>query len=162
MMLRKAPRTSSRRGQSTVELALIAPILVLLLVAVADGGRMFFAYFQVIGAARAGAQYGAQSLTTSNDFNGMKSHAVSAAPNLSGLSATATNLCCCPSGTACTTFGSTATTTTYKQSCGVKPTCNAWRKYEVVTATATFSTLLNYPGLPSTMNFSRQCQLRSK
>jgi Flp pilus assembly protein TadG len=151
------------RGQSSVELALVVSlVLVPLLVAIIDGGRMFFTYLQVIEAARAGAQYGSQSLATANDNAGMKTYAANGAPSISGLTTSATNYCCCPgSGSTCTQFGnSTATTNT--QSCGVAPPCTDWRRYEQVTATASFSTILRYPGLPSTMNFSSQALFRSR
>ncbi len=54
-------------GQSAVELALMAPVLFTLLLAVGDYARVFFKNIEVADAARAGAQYGAQKLTTSVD-----------------------------------------------------------------------------------------------
>src|SRR4051812_20722057 len=56
---RVAPR---RNGQTIVELALVLPLLLLVLVGVTEIGR--YAYFDILvsNAARAGAQYGAQSV----------------------------------------------------------------------------------------------------
>ncbi len=161
--LRKPLATAWRRGQSAVELALAAPLLALLLVVVGDGGRMFFTYLEVVGAARAGAQYGAQTLVTATDNSGMQTHALSAAPNLSGLTATATNYCCCQSGSTCANFGTSNTTsTTDTTSCGVKPSCSDWRKYVQVNTTATFTTLVKYPGLPSSLTFKAESILRAR
>lgn len=141
----------------------MASVLLLLLVAVADGGRMFFTYLEVVEAARAGAQYGAQDFATANDDSGMQTYAKNAAPNAPGLTATATNFCCCPnsSGSSCTAFGN-STSTTYTESCGVTPPCSDWRRYEQVNTTDTFTPLLKYPGLPSTLTLKGECLLRSR
>src|SRR4029077_3574149 len=63
----------SSRGQSMVELAIVVPVLALLLVASADFARVFYFSITVNNAARAGAQYGSQTLATAADTNGMKS-----------------------------------------------------------------------------------------
>jgi len=60
---RKAWR-AFRKGQSAAELAFVAPALVLLLVVAADFARLFFVSISVVNAARAGAQYGSQSVIT--------------------------------------------------------------------------------------------------
>ncbi len=49
------------RGQSVVEFALVLPILLLLLAAAIDFGRLFYAYVAVENAAKEGALYGARS-----------------------------------------------------------------------------------------------------
>src|ERR1700730_5920845 len=58
------------RGQSLVELAFVLPVLLLLLVGIIEIGR--FAYYSILvsNAARAGAQYGAQSLAAAADTTG--------------------------------------------------------------------------------------------
>lgn len=48
-----------RRGQSLVELALVLPVLIILLLGLADLGRLFYAYVGISGAAAEGAAYGA-------------------------------------------------------------------------------------------------------
>jgi Flp pilus assembly protein TadG len=55
-------RTSrgKRRGQSTVELALALPVMLLLLLGTIDIGRAFFDYVQLRNAVREGAGYGAR------------------------------------------------------------------------------------------------------
>jgi Flp pilus assembly protein TadG len=49
------PREGSR-GQGLVEFALIFPIMILLIVAIFDAGRLVFAYNDITNAARAGAR----------------------------------------------------------------------------------------------------------
>lgn len=151
-----------------MEVALLAPVVLLILMIVVDAGRMFFAYLQVSEAARAGAQYGSQSLQTSSDITGMQTYATNAAPNIS-VTSTATYFCCCPNaaGTTCTNFGSTAPTTTFALSCGVDPltrtpACPDWRKYEQVSASSTFTTIITYPGIPHTLAFTTKSLMRSK
>ena len=46
----------SERGQNLIELALVAPLLILLLAGMADLGRAFFSYIQITNAAREGAR----------------------------------------------------------------------------------------------------------
>ncbi len=47
-----------QRGANLVEMALIVPLLLLLLVGVADLGRAYFTYITMINAAREGARHG--------------------------------------------------------------------------------------------------------
>ena len=69
----KKPRSSWRNdsGQTLIEVALLLPLLLLLLVGTIEIGR--FAYYAILVAnsARAGAQYGSQSLVTSADTTGI-------------------------------------------------------------------------------------------
>jgi len=52
-------------------LAIAVPILVLLLLIGAISGRVFYMSIGVTNAARAGAQYGSQTVITSADSSGM-------------------------------------------------------------------------------------------
>jgi Flp pilus assembly protein TadG len=160
-------------GQSAAELALVVPVLLLLLVAITDAGRLFYTYLEVVGAARAGAQEGAQTVVTAGCITPMQTAAVAAAGNVPGITATATAYCCCGSGSSCTNFGNTinsADTATYcgnsltphETSCGVVPPCTDWRKYVQVNTTATFTTLINYPGIQSSYTFNSQAILRAQ
>jgi Flp pilus assembly protein TadG len=54
------------KGQSAAEFGLVLPVLALMLVVVADFGRVFFVSVAVNNAARAGAQFGSQSLATAS------------------------------------------------------------------------------------------------
>ena len=156
-----------------MEMALVLPVLALLLVAITDAGRLFYTYLEVIGAAREGAQEGAQTIVTAGCITPMQTAVVAAAGNLTGLTATATAYCCCGSGSSCTNFGDTITSsntasycgdslTPYETSCGEVPPCSDWRKYVQVNTTATFTTLLNYPGIQSSYTFNGQTIMRAQ
>jgi hypothetical protein len=55
--LRKLIRQN--KGQTVVELALVLPVLIFLLLAIMEGGRIFAAYLELQNAARDGARYAA-------------------------------------------------------------------------------------------------------
>lgn len=92
----------SARGQASVELALSVPLLLMMLVLVVEAGRALYIAISVSNAARAGVQYGAQSRATAANNAGMQAAALSDAPNISGLAATATHFCKCANGSAST------------------------------------------------------------
>jgi Flp pilus assembly protein TadG len=141
-------RWSSRKGQSAVELAVIVPVLTLLLVVVADFGRVFFVNIAVNNAARAGAQFGSQSTTNAAqsdqikkaaalDFGCVASGSV-ACPNFPNWSTPVVTVCTCKnppdSVTPCAgSYCGNTTTATYVE----------------VDTSATYTTLLNYPGITS-------------
>jgi Flp pilus assembly protein TadG len=91
MLLRK----KGMKGQSTVEMGLLVPAVVLLLVVVGDFARVFYAAIEVANAARAGVQYGAQSYVTAINYDSIKQAALNDGQNISGLSATAADSCMC-------------------------------------------------------------------
>lgn len=90
------------RGQAAVELAVSMPLMLMMFVVVVETGRAFYIAISVANAARAGVQYGAQSLITANDTAGMQTAALNDAPNLTGMTATASHFCVCSDGTAST------------------------------------------------------------
>ncbi len=57
---RGIPRGGSEEGQSLLEMAFAAPILILLLIAVIDLARAFDAYIVLTNAAREGARFGSR------------------------------------------------------------------------------------------------------
>ena len=126
-------RRKGMRGQSPVEMALALPALVLLLVVVGDFARVLYASIGVANAARAGVQYGAQSYVTAINYTGMQTAAVNDGQNIAGISATATDFCMCNGD---------------KVACS-PPGCAEPQLFVQVTTQATFTTLLNYPGIPS-------------
>lgn len=126
------------RGQSTVEMAIALPVLALLLVAVGDFARVFYAAICVAGAARAGVQYGSQNYATAVEYDNIKQAALNDGKNVSGLSATASDFCMCGDDiVACS-----------------PPQCANPDTYVKVTTTATFNTILQYPGVPSSIPLS--------
>lgn len=129
------------RGQSMYEFAIALPVLILLLVAASDFARVFYFSIAVKDAARAGAQYGSQTLATASDITGIKNAATQDAPNLPTLAATATQ-CACGTGSSVA-----ACPDSY---CDNNPTGN----YVEVDTSMTFTTAIAYPGIPSSVNLA--------
>lgn len=130
------------RGQSAVELALVLPLLILLLIAVCDFARVFYASIGVADAARAGVQYGAQNRTTAVDYAGIKQAALNDASGVSGVAVTVRGDPSSPgSGTPLCTCGGTVVACSPAQ-------CANPENFVQVTVTASFHTLLTYPGIP--------------
>jgi Flp pilus assembly protein TadG len=129
-------------GQSAVELAFAVPVLALMLVGAADFARVFFFGIAVNNAARAGAQYGSQTLITAADISGMQTAATTDGSNVPSLSATA-SLCTCqsPRGSVAACADSYC-----------DPNSNA--TFVEVDTSASFSTLVTYPGIPSSMTLT--------
>jgi Flp pilus assembly protein TadG len=145
------PRSSLRlalartqRGQSVLEMALVLPVLLLLLVGTIEIGR--FAYYAIVvsNAARAGAQYGAQSLITSADVTGIQTAAQN--DGLATLTVTPTQLCGCSA----TGLGG----------CPTGGFCANPLVYVEVTASGTFKSLFAYPGIPRSMTLSSTVKMR--
>lgn len=129
------------RGQSAVELALITPILVVLLLVAADFGRVFYTSIAVNNAARAGAQYGSHSIVTAADSTGIA--AAARTDGWTSLGVTASQ---------CTCLSSTNVAACATSYCTNSPSAS----YVTVTVTAPFTTLVKYPGLPSSITLTGQ------
>jgi Flp pilus assembly protein TadG len=123
-----------------LELAMALPFLLILFLVAADFGRVFYLGIEVGNAARAGAQYASQSVATAVDTPGIKNAAALDAANLSNLSVSSSN-CTCVSPIP---SGQTACASSY---CTNSPNAN----YVEVDASATFKTLVKYPGVPSSV-----------
>jgi len=131
-------------GQAATELAYSVPILLLLLLAGTDFARAFYFNQEVIAAARAGAQYGSQSVAAAVDTSGISAAALANGTNVPGLAATS-SVCTCQSPPP---TGQTACATSY---CNL---ANSQATYVTVNATATFTTLVSYPGIPHVSHMS--------
>jgi Flp pilus assembly protein TadG len=131
MMLRLPAPRGQRRAAATVELAILAPLLVFLIGVGADFTRLFFQAQVVANCARNGAIYGCTDPTHAADTNGIQSAALADASDLS------------PSPTISSTTGS-----------------DADGNYVEVTATFTFYTLMNVPGIPNASNVARKVRMR--
>jgi Flp pilus assembly protein TadG len=97
------------RAQAAVELALSLPLMLMMFLVIVEAGRAFYIAISVANAARAGVQYGSQNLSTAADNAGMQSAAANDAPNISGLTATASHFCKCSDGTASTCLATDCT-----------------------------------------------------
>jgi Flp pilus assembly protein TadG len=136
-------------GASLVELAFVLPLFPLLLFGAIDFGRAFYVSVEIVGAAQAAAAYGSQNPT---DTTGMQNAAQEDAPNVPNLSVgTSTYGCECADGTS------------YSPSCSVKPACSSNNEIQRVnvTVTGTYSPLIPWPGVPSSMSLSSSASMRS-
>lgn len=125
-------------GQSAIEMALVLPAVVLLLVVVADFGRVFYASIAIADAARAGVQYGAQNYAKAADYPNIVQAALNDGTNVVGLSATASDFCMCSGQLV---------------SCGATQ-CSGQQLFVKVTASVKFTPIIKYPGLPSIIPLS--------
>jgi Flp pilus assembly protein TadG len=147
-------RTRRRReaGTSLLELALLMPVLSLLTLGVIDLGRLGYMSIEVSNAARAGAAYGAQSHITAADSAGMVQAAKNDAPDLSGLSASATYyINCYISGIGITRLARGVTV------------CSGGRPelYVEVSTTATYTPWFSYRGSPALWTLTGASSMRA-
>jgi len=144
----------SRSGTSTLEFAIFAPLLCLMLVGMIDTGRYCYVAILAANAARAGAQYGAQNLETAYDTPGITSAAVADGEELpnwttAGGNVTVSQLCAIdgtPPQTCNTPWGSSPPRNTIY--------------YVQVRVTGAFNPLLTYPGMPGSLPVSGGSTMR--
>jgi Flp pilus assembly protein TadG len=155
-------------GQALVELAFILPVLLLLALGVIEIGRYAYISILVGNAAHAGALYASLGASQANDSTGIQNAALyDFAGATSGTTATngqvAGNLnvssvqsCGCDSG------GSVTTAVCDKKANPTAGTCATghWVVAVSVTASGTFNSLFNYPGIPTSIAVSRTSTLR--
>jgi Flp pilus assembly protein TadG len=131
-------------GQAAAELGGALLVLVPLLLAAADFGRLYYTYVTLQDAARAGAQYGSQSVTNAADTAGIKAAATADASNISGMTASASQCTCAT--------GSTVTSCPTSYCTSAPPDAT----FVTVNTSATFGTIVNYPGIPSSVPLTGQ------
>jgi Flp pilus assembly protein TadG len=146
------------RGGALVELAIALPLLVLIMAAAIDYARIFYMAMALTNAARAGAQYGANTVGQSQNYTAME-NAATTATNLSGVTANASRLCQC--ATDAGVFSPTASA----NDCASPEATACPSGHRVITVTvwthATFTTLMwNFPAIASTTSISRAATLR--
>ncbi len=134
-------RTFSVAGQSALELVIILPVLLLLLLAAADFGRALYVNIAVQNAARAGAQYGSQSVITAADSTGMVAAATKDAAAIANLTASASQ---------CTCASSSSVAACPQNYCTNNPQAN----YVEVDTHASFQLIGTYLGITSPVQMS--------
>jgi Flp pilus assembly protein TadG len=149
-MLRRvfARAADDTSGAAAVELSIIAPLLTLMVISVADIGMGVYRKMQVEDAAQAGISY---AISHGFDVNAI-STAVTSATNSSAISAYPAPVKFC----GCATASGVSTA-----SCG--STCPGGAlagTYATVSAQATFGTTLNYQVVPASYTFSTQSTVR--
>jgi Flp pilus assembly protein TadG len=138
----------AEEGASAIEFGIIAPVLAAMLVPLIDLGLAFYQQMQVDDAAQAGAQY---AMAHGWNTTAIQS-AVTGATALATVSAspTPTRSCGCPSGTAVAAAECAST-------------CDdglSARTYVTVSAQATYTTLIPYPSLGSSVVLTAQSTVR--
>lgn len=130
-------------AQSLVELALVFPLFTMIVLGATEFARFAWASIEVSNAARAGAQYGAQSHVTASNTAGIQTAALNDGVNLTGLTVTSSQYCVC----------STAESTTITCSTGLTNCAspNTLIAYVQVSTTATVTPVVHYPTLPSSL-----------
>ena len=141
--------TRPQRGTATVEFALMAPLILLLLAGVLDYTMLMRSAIAVADAARAGAKYGSLTSANASDTAGMQSAALNAAPDIGGLTATAAKVCKCSDGSTVTCGTGTCASGTV-------------RVYVQVTAQTTVNALFSYSQLPFTGAVSSTACMRAQ
>jgi Flp pilus assembly protein TadG len=139
----------SDRGTSLVEFALVAPMLLFLLVGLIEVGRYATFAIMAASAARAGAQYGTQNLTTAIDTTGMEAAALQDGQNIPNFAPKVAHLC---------SVNGAALTTCPSMGAGGMPANTVY--YVRVQVTGTFKSLLNYPGIPPSIPVSGSIVMR--
>ena len=124
-----------------VEMAGAIFVLIPLLLAATDFGRLYYANIEVVDAARAGAQYGSQSVITAANAPGMRSTASNDAHDLSSMTPTASQ---------CTCIGGSHVAACPTSYCTSNPTATF---VEVDTST-TFHTIVSWPGIPHSITLT--------
>src|SRR5687767_9578496 len=130
-----------------IEFVVALPLVLLLIVGVADYARIHSRAAVVATSARAGAQFGAQNLTTSGDTANINQAARNEGLEVGNVSVFSSRVCRCDNG---------ATVNCITVSC---VSYGAPRVYVVVTASMSLATLIDYPGLPRSIPVSRTASL---
>ena len=140
---------SSRRGFASIEFALILPLLLFLVAAVVDYTLLMRAAIAVGDAARAGAEFGSISTANAANTSGIQTAALNAAPDISGLTASAAKVCSCSNGNTVNCSGGT---------CPSGPV----RTYVQVTVKTTVSAMFTYPQLGYTGAVKAMATMRAQ
>jgi Flp pilus assembly protein TadG len=145
-------KLAREEGGALVETAFSMSLLILLLLGAVEFGRLAYAAIQVNSAAKAAAQYGAQSRTTAGDISGMTSAAQSeyfGGTALQLISPTAT------SGTSCI-CADTGNTATCSNNSVTAPACpgSVMEVTITVQTQASFDPIFHVPGLPTSFTLT--------
>jgi Flp pilus assembly protein TadG len=146
----------SERGSALVELALTLPLLLALFVGAVDFGRLFYTAMELTNAARAGAQFGSTNIGNTTPASAIETVATSSV-NLTGITATATGPDCNCYDDGGTFVSNVSCTTPVATAC----TGGSHRVMTItVTTTKTFTTIMNYPGIPTSVGLTRTATMR--
>lgn len=138
------------RGIASVEFVILAPMLLFMAIGIIDLGNGVYSEMQVQNAAEAGAQY-----AIAHGFN--SSAIITAVTSATGnpgvtVSSGPSQYCGCPTSTG-------ITTTTCGSTCSVGGTTAT---FVTVSARATYTPIIAYPGIPSSFIFTYPATVRIK
>ena len=153
--------TGESRGSALVELAVVAPIFILLMVGAADFGRVEYFSLEASNSARAGVAYAAQGSTFATNSSAIQTAARNDAPNLTNvatLTVTSNPVCQCNNAGVFTTIGTTASACASATASCVSP--SRVINYVQVHSSAPVSTIFTYPGFPSSFTVQGQATMR--
>lgn len=136
----------STRGSALIEAALVTPMLATLLLGAADLAQVARTSVEVSNAAKAGAQYGAQTGYTAQDTTGIATAAQSEVPDLT-LTTTSSYSCVCSDGSSSTCQNTDCPTSHIEETV-------------TVNTQATITPVVQIPALPSTWTVSGQAVQR--
>ena len=139
----------SERGAQLVEMAILTPFLVLVMLGATDFARISYHAITLSNAARAGAQYATQNAAAAANAAAIKAATEFEAQDIGVITVTSSLFCRCP--------GSAVVV-----SCTVGACAGGAAKelYTSVTASQIFRTLAPYPGVPSSIDLSRNAIMR--
>jgi Flp pilus assembly protein TadG len=139
---------ADRKGVTAVEFAIVAPVLVIVCVGIIDMGLAIYTDMQVKNAAQTGAQYAVANGYHPDDI-AAQAKAGSTLGSLS-MSPAPAQFCGCPGAT-----GVSSTSCSAVCADGSSP-----GTFVTVSAQASYSTLVPYPGLPSSFQFNESSTVR--
>lgn len=143
----------SERGAALVELALAVPMLIIVLIGIADFARVFYHAAGLTNAARAGAQYGAQSVVWSAAST--QAAAESASPTTQPYTVSTPARTCGCMDDAGANFAAVA----------CSASCASGRHMAVfvtVSASKTFSSVMTFGTFPPPVNLVRGVTMRAQ
>jgi len=157
-------RRDAQRGGVLAEFAVVIPVALLLLLGAVDFGRVMALASASANAAHAGAQYGSQNAQLAGDIEGMRTVVINDLASSSVLKASN------PDENGITLSDFIITPELYCQCAdGSEISCsnqcgggNNPMVFVRVQVDTTFTTLFNYPGIPSEVQISRVAVLRAR
>lgn len=145
-------RIKSEAGTAAIEMAFASILLIPMLLGTIDFGRCYYHGVTVANAARAGASYGSLGVDKSNQVDLIKEYAAAEGANI-GLTIDDVTVpppwCECADGSLIE-----CDDTCDEEGVGLP------RQYMQVTVAKEYNTLFYYPGIPGSVNFSRDAIMR--
>lgn len=149
-------RRSREGGQTLLEFAFLAPLLILIAIGIVEIGRATAFTIAVNNAATAGAEFGSLNESNAQSFSKIETYATNDANFSFGtITATATNGCVCDTGTGVSCSYPVPTAPCANLACtGTVVECVQ------VTTQGTWTSLFHYPGLPENYQANGQAVMR--